>query len=391
MSEPNYALEPPKTGREMPAPALAYQAREPKTYRPGIGLVGCGGISASPLAAYRDAGYDVPLLCDRHDDRAPAKTSRVFPSADIVTDYRARSRADVAVIDLTRILKIGCQCSRPPCWPANMSLARSRLSLMPTDDAWCVWRQRVWPPSRQPKRSFRATPGLHARGRSLRNDWLPVAIRIGMQWDHNWIKDLPFDRIHHILLYDFAIHWFDFVASVVCRPGEGLFGFLGVRVDSPIADAACHAAALRPGGARLWRAGQASLTFDATTRHDPQDTTVIVARRARSAAAARRFPINKSRCTPLTGGSRHRLSAVGSPAASRAMAELLSAIEEHREPLHNAADNLTSLALCFAAVRSANTSQPVRLANVRSTGSSDVVARSLSPLRSQRSANSRIG
>ncbi|NJM48941.1 MAG: hypothetical protein HC860_24560 [Alkalinema sp. RU_4_3] len=34
------------------------------------------------------------------------------------------------------------------------------------------------------------------------------------------------------------------------------------------------------------------------------------------------------------------------------MTELLCAIEEHREPLNNATNNLRSLALCFAAIQS---------------------------------------
>jgi predicted dehydrogenase len=38
-----------------------------------------------------------------------------------------------------------------------------------------------------------------------------------------------------------------------------------------------------------------------------------------------------------------------------AMGELLCAIEENREPSNSARDNLRSLALCFAAVKSADT------------------------------------
>jgi hypothetical protein len=40
------------------------------------------------------------------------------------------------------------------------------------------------------------------------------------------------------------------------------------------------------------------------------------------------------------------------------MAELLRAIEEDREPANSAENNLQSLALCFAAVQSAETNQP---------------------------------
>lgn len=41
------------------------------------------------------------------------------------------------------------------------------------------------------------------------------------------------------------------------------------------------------------------------------------------------------------------------------MGELLCAIEENREPTHSARNNLHSLELCFAALASAETGQPV--------------------------------
>ena len=47
------------------------------------------------------------------------------------------------------------------------------------------------------------------------------------------------------------------------------------------------------------------------------------------------------------------------------MCELLCAIEEKREPQNSARNNLRTLALCFAALSSANTGQPVRPGTVR--------------------------
>ncbi len=47
------------------------------------------------------------------------------------------------------------------------------------------------------------------------------------------------------------------------------------------------------------------------------------------------------------------------------MAELLSSIEDGREPSHSARNNLTSLALCFAAVASAERGEPVVPGTVR--------------------------
>ncbi|MBT8460476.1 MAG: gfo/Idh/MocA family oxidoreductase, partial [Boseongicola sp.] len=48
-----------------------------------------------------------------------------------------------------------------------------------------------------------------------------------------------------------------------------------------------------------------------------------------------------------------------------AMGELLTAIEEDRNPNNNAADNLQSLALTFAAVKSRATGFPVEIGSVR--------------------------
>ena len=47
------------------------------------------------------------------------------------------------------------------------------------------------------------------------------------------------------------------------------------------------------------------------------------------------------------------------------MGELLCAIEENREPTNSARNNLASLALCFAAVASAECGQPVVPGTVR--------------------------
>ena len=47
------------------------------------------------------------------------------------------------------------------------------------------------------------------------------------------------------------------------------------------------------------------------------------------------------------------------------MAELLASIEEQREPMNSARNNLASLALCFAAVASAERGKPVVPGTVR--------------------------
>src|SRR3954469_18055170 len=75
------------------APALPYRPRDPKRYRPGIGLIGCGGISKWHLTAYRAAGYRVLALCDIAIERARERRDEFYPEAaatDNVEDLLAR-------------------------------------------------------------------------------------------------------------------------------------------------------------------------------------------------------------------------------------------------------------------------------------------------------------
>ena len=59
------------------APQLPYRPRDPKRFRPGIAIVGCGGISKWHLRAYKNAGYHVVAFCDMMSSPKPVITSSV--------------------------------------------------------------------------------------------------------------------------------------------------------------------------------------------------------------------------------------------------------------------------------------------------------------------------
>ena len=83
------------------APALAYRPPSPRAYRPGIALIGCGGISEFHLRAYRDMGLEVVALCDREIARAEKRRTEFFPAATVTDDFRTvLARADVEVVDV---------------------------------------------------------------------------------------------------------------------------------------------------------------------------------------------------------------------------------------------------------------------------------------------------
>src|SRR5262245_524102 len=84
------------------APQLPYRPRDPKRYRPAIGLVGCGGITKWHLMAYRKAGYDVVALCDIDRARAEKRRDEFYPNAEVTDDFQqVLARDDVDVVDIT--------------------------------------------------------------------------------------------------------------------------------------------------------------------------------------------------------------------------------------------------------------------------------------------------
>ena len=36
-----------------------------------------------------------------------------------------------------------------------------------------------------------------------------------VHWDHSWVKGTAFETTPHLILYDFAIHWFDFITTLM--------------------------------------------------------------------------------------------------------------------------------------------------------------------------------
>src|ERR1044071_5470211 len=84
------------------APLLPYRPRDPKRYRPGIGLIGCGGITKWHLTAYKAAGYRVLAFCDIAIDRARERRDEFYPEATITENAEeVLARDDIEVVDIT--------------------------------------------------------------------------------------------------------------------------------------------------------------------------------------------------------------------------------------------------------------------------------------------------
>ncbi len=360
----SYGLAPESSRSEIQAPLLPYAPADPVLYRPRIGLIGCGGISIQHLRAYRDAGYDVAMLCDRQEARAQEVRKKFYPEAKVCTDYRdVLKRDDVEVVDLAAHPE-----DRAPMYLPAIDAGKHILSQKPfvTDLDFGL---RIAEAAER--------KGVHLavnqNGRWAPHwSWIRTAISAGLlgevssvrtavNWDHNWVAGSVFESLHFLILYDFAIHWFDIVTC-----------FLGARRPLRV-----HASATRSPSQRVrppllsqaiveYEDAQASLFFDANTLFGEQDCTFVAGTRATVESTGP--SLNKQQVTFSTAAGRARPSFEGAwfpDGFHGTMGELLRAIEEKREPTNNARDNLRSLELCFAAIASVRSRAPVVPGSVR--------------------------
>ncbi len=184
-----------------------------------------------------------------------------------------------------------------------------------------------------------------------------TSVDMSVHWDHNWVADTPFNSVDHLLLYDFGIHWFDMLH---CYCGgvkaknvvASIYRTLSQRAKPPLSG---HAIVEYPHV-------QASIVLRGDSLCGPQDRTVIVGTRGTLISCGPN--INQQTVTLYTeeGMAVPRLTTKWFPDGfDGTMSELLCAIEDNREPYHSARDNLTSLALCLAALKSADTGKSVSL------------------------------
>ncbi len=354
----DYAVTAKGSRRRIAAPELPYRPPRPRRAPPGIGVIGCGGIIASHLRAYRKAGYPVIALTDLDLEKAEAVRKRFAPGATVCRSAEELlARTDVGVVDIA---------THPGPRVALMQQAIARgkhvLSQKPFVEDLAVGRRLV---AKAKRKGVRLAVNQNGR-------WAPhvgyaraaiaagvlgdvMAVDLSVHWDHNWCAGTPFDRIRHLALYDFGIHWFDMIHCYL-REQRPQTVFAAVtksrtqRTRPPL---------LAQAVIRFPRA-QASLLLRADTRWGPQDRTVIVGTRGTLVSEGRDLNHQKVTLYLENGIARPKLATRWfDDGFDGTMSELLCAIEERREPSNSAADNLKSLALCFAAMASADRGEPV--------------------------------
>ncbi len=258
----------------VPAPTLPYRPRDPKRFHPGIAIVGCGGISKWHLRAYKNAGYRVVALCDMMLNRAQAKRDEFYPEA-IATDsfHEVLALDDVAVVDITMH-----PAERSPLVEAALLARKHVLSQKPfVIDLDRGHRLADLADEMGVKlavnQNARWAPHFSYIREAVRAGLLGSidAIHCDVHWDHSWVKGTPFESMRHLILYDFGIHWFDFVQTIM---GDAF----PRRIYASMARSATQTIqpALLAQTIIEYESSQVTLIFDGATRFDHMDRTLVV-------------------------------------------------------------------------------------------------------------------
>ncbi len=356
-----------RSSRRVRAPALPYKPSRPRRWRPRIGVIGCGGIIESHLRAYRRARYRVVALTDLDEQRATAARDRFYRRATVeATADTLLARDEIDIVDIATHPR-----ARVPLIEQAIRAGKHVLSQKPFVEDLDVGRRLVRAARRRGvalavNQNGRWAPHVAYARQAIEAGLLGTvtSVDLSVHWDHNWCAGTPFDRIRHLVLYDFGIHWFDMVhcyfrgkkaktvyASVAKTPTQ--------RTRPPLL---AHAVI-------EFARGQASIVLRADTRYGMQDRTVIVG--TEGTLVAEGPDLNHQQVTLYTANGHAQPSLTTrwfDDGFDGTMSELICAVEEGRRPQHDAADNLQSLALCFAAVASAERNAPVRVGSVKTIG-----------------------
>lgn len=356
-SESEYALTSAKVGR-IAAPVLPYAPPMPQDRTITIALIGAGGISAAHLDAYRNNGFNVVAICDRNLDRAEARRDRFFPGALATTDVDAILRDPaIAVLDLAmhetdrvplirRALEADKHVLSQKPYVSDLAIGAELADLAEAKQLMLAVNQ-----------NGRWAPYMSYMREAVRAGLIGdvISVHAALQWDHSWIAGTPFEAMDQIVLQDFAIHWFDFLTSIIGDTATSIYATgTAARGQAIASELLAQAVVAFPGG-------QASLVFDGAARHGASNITTIVGTKGtlRSAGLdlaeqAVTLYLENGAGTPALTGQWFNDGFAG------AMGALLVAVESGVSPMNNARDNLISLRLAQAGIQSARTGEVIR-------------------------------
>jgi len=349
--EQEYGLSLVKDYQQIEAPDLPYLPPKPKAYNPAIGLIGCGGITEYHLKAYREQGFRIAALCDIDFSRAEDRRNEFYPGAKVFEDYRKiLEDPEIEVVDIAthpeeRVeiiedsLEAGKHVLSQKPFVVDIEEGRRLVQIAKAAGRFLAVNQ-----------NGRWAPHFAYLNQVVRSGILGdiVSVDLSLQWDHDWVADTVFNEVRHLLLYDFAIHWFDITCCFL--PGKDPQRVMASVRKSPTQKSK------QPLVGHVFMdfdQAQANLSLNGSTRLGQRDRTVIVGSKGTARSTGPSLSDQMVTVHTEAGWFQPRLEGTWfKNGFEGTMGELLCAIEEGRTPSHNAEENLNSIALCFAAVAS---------------------------------------
>lgn len=339
--------------RACEAPILNYQAPQPKQLKPRIGLIGCGGITHTHLSAYQNMGWDVVAMCDLHLDSAKAKAEQYYPEANIYSDYHDLLKDNsIDVVDITLH-----PAPRVKAIEAALQAGKHILSQKPFAlDVETAERLAQMADDHQRKLAInqngRWAPYVSYARQLIKEGLLGdiQSVNIHINWDHTNFKGTAFEEVHHLVLYDFGIHWFDMT--------QQFFGDQKAKTIFASNAFSSHQDMKPPLLANVaiqYPHGVANLCFDAHSTFGKKESLVITGSKGTFRASGDTCVCADIDLITAEGISHPKLEGQWFPDGfAGAMGELLCSIEEDRNPVNSAWNNIDSLKLCFSALKSSD-------------------------------------
>lgn len=323
-------------------------------------MIACGGITEHHCRAYLGAGWEVAAFHDEILERAEKRRSEFYPEARVCsTVEELLAMPEINVVDIATHPGV-----RGPLIEAAIRAGKHVLSQKPfvldlAEGERLVRAAQTAGTKLAVNQNGRWAPYFSYLRQVVRSGLIGQvgSVDLAIQWDHTWTAGTAFEKIHHLILYDFGIHWFDAAYSFFGgASARSVYATLNPAPEQPMKPPLVASAVV------AFDAGLATLSFNGYSRFGPRESCTIVGSNGTVRATGGVCAANAIEITTAGGTATVDLQGAWFHDGFRgAMGELLCAIEEGREPENGAADNLRSLALCFAAMRSADEGRVVRL------------------------------
>jgi predicted dehydrogenase len=355
----NYDLQ-SIAGASIPAPEFPYGPPAPAGLAPKIGLIGCGGITEHHLKAYKAAGWEVAAFYDANPAAAEARRNEFYPDARV-----CRSVAEmlddngIRVVDIATHPKVRAELIEQAISSGKHILSQKPFAVDLATGGRLVDLARAAGVRMAVNQNGRWAPYFAYMRHAVRSGLIGEvgSVHMVLNWDHTWTAGTPFEDIHHLMLYDFGIHWLDAARSFfIGRDALSVTAALARFPDQPVKPPMLASAAI------TFPLGMATLAFNGCSRFGARETCTITGTKGTLHAVGGVCGISSVEVVTADGTATAELDGSWFPDGFRGcMGELLCAIEENREPENSAAHNLKSLALVLAAMASADEGRPIRI------------------------------